>query len=85
MDFFYPLPNQGTLANGYGVFQQFVPETREAAAGRPPTRLTRRARTIHVFLRGSYQHRDPNSITFEAGNALTNLPILNTQAQYRRR
>ena len=29
MDFFYPLPNQGTLANGYGVFQQFVPQTRK--------------------------------------------------------
>src|SRR5688500_9851091 len=29
MDFFYPLPNQGTMANGYGVFQQFVPKTRE--------------------------------------------------------
>ena len=33
MDFFYPLPNQGTLANGYGVFQQFVPETRNRQRG----------------------------------------------------
>ena len=31
-----------------------------------------------VFVRGSYQHRDPNNITFEAGNAFTNLPILDT-------
>ena len=29
MDFFYPLPNQENNAAGYGVFQQFVPETRK--------------------------------------------------------
>ncbi len=30
MNFFYPLPNQGiNAATGYGVFQQFVPETRK--------------------------------------------------------
>ncbi len=28
LNFFYPLPNQGTLATGMGVYQQFVPETR---------------------------------------------------------
>ena len=33
MDFFYPLPNRGTLANGYGVFQQFVPQTRKRHRG----------------------------------------------------
>ena len=38
MDFFYPLPNQGTLANGYGVYQQFVPETREPPARRHQNR-----------------------------------------------
>ena len=32
MNFFYPLPNQGVLANGYGVFQQFVPQTRKPAS-----------------------------------------------------
>ena len=32
-----------------------------------------------IFVRGSYQHRDPNAITFEAGNALTNMPILNAE------
>ncbi len=77
MDFFYPLPNQGTLANGYGVFQQFVPETRERQRG--DIRIDHEAgKNDTLFLRGSYQHRNPNGITFEAGNALTNLPILNT-------
>ena len=76
MDFFYPLPNQGTLANGYGVFQQFVPKTRDRH--RADLRLDHEAGSNDsLFLRGSYQHRNPNSITFEAGNALTNLPILN--------
>ena len=31
-----------------------------------------------VFARGSFQHRNPNNIIFEAGNAFTNLPVLNT-------
>ena len=77
LDFFYPLPNQGTLANGYGVFQQFVPETRKRH--RADMRIDHEAGNNNaLFVRGSYQHRDPNSITFEAGNALTNLPILKT-------
>jgi hypothetical protein len=78
MDFFYPLPNQGTLASGYGVFQQFVPETRERH--RADLRLDHEAtKNDAVFVRGSYQHRNPNSITFEAGNAFTNLPILDAK------
>ena len=32
MDFYYPLPNAGTLSSGYGRFRQFVPETRHANA-----------------------------------------------------
>ena len=78
MDFFYPLPNRGTLANGYGVFQQFVPETRKRhrADGRVDAELTQ---DDSLFLRGSYQHRDPNNIIFEGGNAFTNLPTLDTQ------
>ena len=36
MDFFYPLPNQGAVkANGYGVFQQFVPQTAAGTAANP--------------------------------------------------
>jgi hypothetical protein len=78
MDFFYPLPNQGTLASGYGVFQQFVPQTRERHRG--DVRFDYEATTNDTFFaRGSYQHRNPNGITFEAGNAFTNLPTLNTE------
>jgi hypothetical protein len=76
MNFFYPLPNQGTLANGYGVFQQFVPETRKRQ--RADLRIDHEASTNDtLFVRGSYQHYGPNAITFEGGNALTNLPVLN--------
>jgi hypothetical protein len=78
MDFFYPLPNQGTLASGFGVFQQFVPETRHRQ--RFDVRVDHEAsKNDSLFFRTSYQNRDPNSITFEGGNALTNLPILNTR------
>ena len=75
MDFFYPLPNQGTLANGYGVFQQFVPKIRKRQRG--DVRLDYEAtKNDTLFVRSSFQHYGPNAITFEAGNALTNLPIL---------
>jgi hypothetical protein len=78
MNFFYPLPNQGTLASGYGVFQQFVPETRHRE--RADVRLDLEAsKNDSVFLRTSYQNRDPSNIIFEGGNAFTNLPILDTR------
>src|SRR5437762_533501 len=78
MDFFYPLPNQGTMANGYGVFQQFVPETRHRQ--RADLRIDYEAsKNDSVFIRSSYQDRNPSTILFEGGNALTNLPILNTR------
>ncbi|PYR57010.1 MAG: hypothetical protein DMF85_14895 [Acidobacteria bacterium] len=78
MNFFYPLPNQGTLSNGYGVFQQFVPETRHRQ--RADLRIDHEAsKNDSLFVRTSYQNRDPNSIIFEGGRALTNLPILNTR------
>ena len=78
MDFFYPLPNQGTNAAGYGVFQQFLPETRKRHRFdiRFDSEVTK---NDNAFLRGSYQRRDPQSITFEAGNALTNMPILDSE------
>jgi carboxypeptidase family protein len=78
IDLFYPLPNQGTLATGFGVFQQFVPETRHRH--RFDVRVDHEAsKNDSLFFRTSYQNRDPNSITFEGGNALTNLPILDTR------
>jgi carboxypeptidase family protein len=75
MNFFWPLPNRPGLSNGYGIFQQFVPETRNRH--RADLRIDHEASgKDSIFLRGSYQHRDPNAIQFEGGNALTNLPIL---------
>jgi Carboxypeptidase regulatory-like domain len=75
MDFFYPLPNRGTISNGYGIYQQFVPETRNRQ--RADLRFDHEAsKNDSIFLRASYQRYDPNAVTFEAGGALTNLPIL---------
>ena len=77
LNFFYPLPNQGTLSSGMGVYQEFVPETRNRE--RADLRLDHEASSKDsLFLRGSYQHRNPSSVQFEAGNALTNLGIRNT-------
>jgi hypothetical protein len=63
------------MANGYGVFQQFVPKqrTRNRADLRLDHELGERD---SLFLRGSYQHRDPQNFIFEGGTALTHLPIL---------
>jgi hypothetical protein len=73
-DFFYPLPNQGTLSTGMGVYQQFVPGTRQRQ--RADLRLDHElSANDSVLVRASFQRRDPDTITFEGGNALTNLGI----------
>jgi hypothetical protein len=78
MEMFYPLPNLGTAASGYGIFQQFLPETRKRH--RFDVRLDSEvSKNDSLFFRGSYQRRDPNGISFEAGNTLTNLPILDSK------
>jgi len=70
-----PLPNQGNLSSGFGVFQQFVPETRKRH--RADLRFDYEVSPKDsLFLRGSYQNYSPNTITFEGGSAFTNLPIL---------
>src|SRR6185295_8593963 len=74
LDFYYPLPNAGTLSSGMGVYQQFVPETRDRH--RADLRIDHEAsKNDSLFLRASYQYRNPSSIQFESGNALTNLGI----------
>ena len=74
INFFYPLPNQGTLSTGMGVYQQFVPETRDRH--RADLRIDHEAtKNDSIFLRASYQYRNPSGIRFEAGNALTNKGI----------
>jgi len=78
LDFYYPLPNAGTLSSGMGVYQQFVPQTRNRH--RADLRIDHEATSNDsLFLRGSYQYRNPNSIQFESGNALTNLGIRDTR------
>ena len=55
-----------------------MPETRKRQ--RADFRLDSEAsKNDSLFFRGSYQHRDPQGITFEAGNAFTNLPILDSR------
>jgi hypothetical protein len=74
IDFFYPLPNQGTLATGMGVYQQFRPETQNR--NRADLRIDHEAtKNDSIFVRGSFQNRDPGSVTFNAGNALNQLGI----------
>jgi outer membrane receptor protein involved in Fe transport len=72
-----PLPNQGTLSNGLGVFQEFVPETRKRH--RADLRFDIEASPKDsIFLRGGIQYRNPNNIAFAVrGNSWTNLPIYN--------
>jgi hypothetical protein len=78
LDFFYPLPNQGTFSTGMGIYQQFVPETQNRQ--RADLRIDHEAtKNDSIFLRGSFQRRDPASIQFEGGNALTNLGIRDTK------
>jgi len=69
LDFYYPLPNQGTLSSGMGVFQQFVPHTQNRNRG--DLRFDHEiSEKDSLFVRGSYQNRDPASIQFETGNSL---------------
>ncbi len=76
LNFFYPLPNRGTLATGMGVYQQFLPETRKRQ--RADLRIDHElSKNDSLFVRGSYQSRDPRSFAFEGGNALTNLGLRN--------
>lgn len=76
MDMFYPLPNFTPLANGYGRFRQFVPVTRKRQ--RADLRIDHElSSNDQLFIRGSYQWRDPAGVYFEAGN-LTNLPIIDS-------
>ncbi len=76
MDFYYPMPNFGTLSNGFGRYRQFVPETRNRE--RVDLRIDHELNSQNsLFIRGSYQHRSPNNIIFEGNNnSLTNLPTL---------
>jgi hypothetical protein len=86
VDFFYPLPNQsGTSNQGYGTYRQILPlsRNRERADVRIDHELTGKD---SLFVRTSWQGRDPDAFTFEStggngGAGLTNLGLLDRSSK----
>ena len=66
MNFFYPLPNQGTLVERLRRLPAVRARDAQPPAGRPPHR-PRGQKNDSLFLRGSYQHRDPNGDHLRGG------------------
>ena len=84
MDFFYPLPNQGVLANGYGVFQQFVPQTRNRQRG--DIRIDHRAtQNDTFFFRGRISAPGSEQHPVRGGQRLHELADPRTRTSTRRR
>jgi hypothetical protein len=75
VNFFYPLPNQGTLSSGWGIYQKYLPQNRKRQRGdlRIDHELSQKD---SLFARASIQSRNPRAFNYEAGNALTNLPLM---------
>ena len=86
VDFFFPLPNQAAASNGgYGTYREILPlnRNRERADGRIDHELTGKD---SLFVRGSWQLRDPDAFTFEntganGGAGLTNLGLLDRKSR----
>jgi hypothetical protein len=86
IDFFYPLPNQTATSNqGYGTYRQILPlsRDRERADVRIDHELTGKD---SIFVRTSWQGRDPDAFTFEStgangGTGLTNLGLLDRSSK----
>ena len=85
LDFFYPLPNQDQLANGYGAYRQIVPldRNRDRSDFRVDHELTKQD---SLFSRFSWQNRDPDAFTFEqtggnGGTGLVNSGILDRSSK----
>jgi hypothetical protein len=86
LDFFYPLPNQAATSNGgYGTYRQILPLTRQRdrADARIDHELTGQD---SLFVRTSWQHRNPDAFTFEStggngGAGLTNLGLLDRKSK----
>ncbi|MBE3134103.1 MAG: carboxypeptidase regulatory-like domain-containing protein, partial [Acidobacteria bacterium] len=77
MNYFWPLPTRDIKANGMGTFQQYVPVTRMRE--RFDLRMDHEAGSNNQFFaRGSYQYRKPTRFQWEAGTALTNMPLINS-------
>ena len=86
VNFFYPLPNQTNTSNGgYGTYRQILALSRhrDRADGRIDHELSSKD---SIFVRGSWQGRDPDSFTFEStgangGSGLTNLGLLDRSSR----
>jgi hypothetical protein len=86
MDFFFPLPNQpGTSNLGFGTYRQILPlsRDRERFDVRVDHELTGKD---SLFVRTSWQGRDPDAFTFEStgqngGPGLTNLGLLDRSSK----
>lgn len=86
VNFFYPLPNQSATSNGgYGTYRQILPlsRDRDRADIRVDHELTGRD---SLFVRGSWQSREPDAFTFEStgangGAGLTNLGLLDRSSR----
>ena len=86
MNFFYPAPNQTQTSNlGYGTYRQILPLTRDRdrTDARIDHELTGKD---SLFVRASWQDRDPDAFTFEStggngGSGLTNLGILDRKSK----
>ncbi len=86
VNFFYPMPNQSAVSNGgFGTYRQILPlsRNRDRADGRIDHELSS---TDSIFVRGSWQGRDPDAFTFEStggngGSGLTNLGLLDRSSK----
>ncbi|MEO8077270.1 MAG: TonB-dependent receptor, partial [Acidobacteriota bacterium] len=86
LDFFYPLPNQANSSNGgFGTFREILPldRARDRMDGRIDHELTGKD---SLFVRGSWQGRNPDAFTFEStgangGAGLTNLGLLDRKSR----
>jgi hypothetical protein len=85
LNLFYPSPNQAALPNGYGTYRQIVPlsRNRDRTDVRVDHELSSRD---SLFSRFSWQHRDPDSFTFEAtgsngGTGLVNVGTLDRKSK----
>ena len=75
LNFFYPLPNQGTLATGMGVYQQYIPETRNRQ--RADLRIDHEVSSKDsLFLRGELPEPRPPASRSRRATGLTTSGIL---------
>jgi hypothetical protein len=86
VNFFYPLPNQaGTSNGGFGTYRQILPLSRNR--DRTDLRIDHELTSKDsLFVRTSWQQRDPDAFTFEStggngGGGLTNLGTLDRSSK----